>query len=130
MNAPQILAVMEQAGFPQAVAVTMTAIALRESSGDPAAFNADAATGDRSYGLLQINMRDPDVAALIKGKIPEVASDEQALFDPAINAKAGFLLWGGHNRNLDIAWYIARDGPYKAKYEAHLPEAQRAALGI
>ena len=40
----------------------MTAIALRESAGDPNAFNGDAATGDRSYGLWQINMRDAGIA--------------------------------------------------------------------
>jgi hypothetical protein len=125
----QIVQTMQQAGFPLTVAVTMTAIALRESGGDPAAFNGNAYTGDRSYGLLQINMRSPEVAALIRSKIPAVAKKEGALLDPLINARAGFLLYGGDVRNLNVAWYI--DKPiYQQRYEAHLPIAQAAALEV
>ena len=123
-----IYAVMVDVGFPPVVATTVTAIAMRESGGVPTAFNGDSATGDRSYGLLQINLRDPNVAELIKRALPQVAADEKALFDPHTNARAGFLLWGGDNRNLDIAWYISRPGLYQQRYRAHLGDAQDAAL--
>lgn len=128
MSPVQIYEAMRGAAFPSVVAVTMTAVALRESSGDPSVFNNNAATGDRSYGLLQINMLSPQVNALIKANIPEVAADEKALLDPAINAKAGFLLYGGHVNNLNIAWYINHGGAYQSRYESHLPAAQAAAL--
>lgn len=128
LPALQIFETMRQAGFPPVVAVTMTAIALRESAGNPDAFNDNAATGDRSYGLLQINMLSPQVNALLSAKIPAIAADEKALLDPAVNAQAAFLLYGGHRNNLNIAWYINHGGDYQARYEAHLPAAQAAAL--
>jgi hypothetical protein len=127
MTAAEIYALARNAGFPGIQAVTMTAIALRESAGDPNAFNGNAATGDRSYGLWQINLRDPNVASLMFSKvIPGL--DEKALLDPATNARAAYALWGGKNANLDLAWYITRPGPNRVKYESHLPAAQAAAL--
>lgn len=120
----QIFELMRRAGFSVLLAIVMTAIALRESSGKPGAFNGDAATGDRSYGLLQINERDHNVAALM---VKIGITDEKQLLDPAVNARAGFALWGGRNANLDEAWYITRPG-YKERYEAQLPLAIAAAL--
>lgn len=131
LTTDQIYAYMRAAGFPAEVAVTMTAIALRESDGEPAAYNGNSETGDRSYGLLQINLLDPNVSALIKSKIPEVAADEKALLDPETNAEAGYLLWGHANSNLNLAWYINRMGApnhYQERYEVQLPAAQGAAL--
>jgi len=128
MTALEIYETMRRAGFPPVVAVTMTAISLRESGGNPAAFNDNAATGDRSYGLLQINMKDANVAKLIKERVLSSAGDEKELLEPVTNARAGFLLWGGQNHNLDIAWYINRPGIYRDRYESHLPAAQNAAL--
>lgn len=130
LTGKEIYPIMVGAGFPHEIAVTMTAIALRESAGDPNAFNGNAATGDRSYGLLQINMKDPNVAAALVKAFPQLGTDEKALLDPNLNAKAAHLLWGGRNSNLALAWYINRVGPYKDRYEMHLPEAQAAALGI
>jgi hypothetical protein len=127
MTAAEIFQLARNAGFPGVVAVTMTAIALRESSGNPNAYNGNAETGDRSYGLWQINMRDVNVQKLIAEKVLTNNGRFELLFDPATNAKAAFLLWGGKNSNLDLAWYITR-GEYKTRYEAHLPEAQAAAI--
>lgn len=129
----QIFEVARKAGFPSVVAVTMTAIALRESAGNPAAFNNTPATGDRSYGLWQIDMMSAPVAALINGQVLK-GQPETALLDPATNALAAFRLWAENNRNLDLAWYIGRmnaDGTptdYKTRYESHLAAAQAAAL--
>jgi len=118
-----IFETMVHAGFPVKVAIAMTAIALRESDGDPAAFNGDTATGDRSYGLLQINCLELGARALTLFSI----TDEKQLLDPATNAHAGFVLWNHNNKNLDIAWYILRPA-YKERYELHLPAAVSAAL--
>lgn len=124
MTAAEIYALARAAGFPPVVAVTMTAIALRESSGDPTAFNGNAKTGDRSYGLWQINM----IGHLAPARMKLFGlTDEKQLFDPAINAHAAFLLWAGDNSNLNLAWYINRD-VYEQRYESHLPAAQAAAL--
>ena len=126
MTPKQIYAVMKEAGFPPAVATTMTAIALRESGGVPSAFNGNEATGDRSFGLLQINMKSPEVAALITKTLR--ITDEKQLLDPLLNARAGFVLYGGKRANLNVAWYIDRPGVYKDRYEKHLAAAQAAAL--
>lgn len=125
MTTAEIYALARAAGFPPVVAVTMTAIALRESGGNPDAFNGEAKTGDRSYGLWQINMYAGLAAARMKlfG-----ITDEKQLLDPATNARAAAVLWGGHNRNLSAAWYIDHPGPYQTRYESHLPAAQAAAL--
>lgn len=121
----QIYALARAAGFPPVVAVTMTAIALRESSGNPNAFNANAATGDRSYGLWQINMFQGLAAERLK--LFGLAHAEQ-LLDPATNAHAAFVLWGGNNKNLSTAWYIDKGGFYEARYNLNLPLAQAAAI--
>lgn len=123
MTAIQIFETMRRAGFPVSVATTMTAIALRESGGDPAAFNGNTATKDRSYGLLQIDMLTLGAPYLKAFGI----TDEKQLLDPDVNAHAGFVLWNRQNKNLDVAWYIDRP-VYRQRYEAHLPAAQAAAL--
>jgi hypothetical protein len=125
MTALEIYRVARAAGFPPVVAVTMTAIALRESSGDPAAFNGHTATGDRSYGLWQINM----LGRLSESRLKLFGiADEKELLDPAVNARAAFALWNGDNRNLSVCWYIDHPGVYQSRYESHLPAAQAAAL--
>lgn len=126
----QIFEVARRAGFTLLVAIIMTAIALRESSGKPAAFNGEVGTGDCSYGLWQINLRDKNVAALMV----KLGIKAEALFDPATNARAAFAMYGGVRSNLNLGWYIDRvnkDGSpsdYKARYAAHLPAAIEAAM--
>lgn len=130
MTPAEIYAVARAAGFPPVVAVTMTAIALRESSGNPDAFNGDELTGDKSYGLWQINMRDAGIAKLIVQKVltPPGGANYDQLFDPLTNGKAAFQLWAQNNKNLSVAWYIDHPGVYRDRYESHLPAAQAAAL--
>ena len=125
LTATQIYAIARQAGFPPVVAVTMTAIALRESGGNVSAMNDNAATGDRSYGLWQINMFGP--LAEPRMKLFGIA-EESDLLDPLTNARAARALWAGRNKNLDVAWYIEHGGDYQERYESHLPAAQAAAL--
>ena len=123
MTTRQIFETMRKAGFPPAIAVTMTAIALRESAGNPAAFNGNTETKDRSYGLLQIDMLTLGPSYMKAFGI----TDEKQLLDPDVNARAGFVLWNRNNKNLDVAWYI--DKPvYQQRYEVHLAAAQAAAL--
>jgi Lysozyme like domain len=147
MNLAQICAVARSAGFRDTVEVApgvsevacMAAIAWRESCGNPDAYNGDVTTGDRSYGLWQINMRDPNVARDVYEHIFDIPLDsteavpfapntEARLFDALTNAKAAWLLYGQRVANLDEAWYIARPGVDRDEYLSFLPLAQAAAL--
>lgn len=98
----QLAQLFHQAGFRSDNLVAMVAIAMRESGGSPSAFNGNRATGDLSYGLLQINM----LGRLGEARRSQLglASNEQ-LLDPAINARAAYIIssngtdlspWGGY----------------------------------
>lgn len=114
--------------FPGTIAETFTAIAMRESSGDPTAFNNNADTHDLSYGLVQINL----YGDLGNQRLPWFQRElglkrAEDLFDPIMNARAAHLIWGGSYKNLEIGWAIHLT-PWKERYEAHLIETHRAAL--
>lgn len=112
-------------------AIAMGAVALRESRGIPSVRNVNGKTGDRSYGLVQINMLNPEVAkylnaGILKGK-PEIL-----LLEPEVNAAAAWALTcstPAHLANMNLLWYVERtDGTYKADWESHLPVMILAAL--
>lgn len=110
------------AGFPPSVATQMTAIALRESSGNPSATNLS--TTEQSYGLWQINVQgNPGLMAALG------ITDPSQLLDPATNARAAYYLYGGNPNNLNVAWYIDRPG-YAEAYQQYLPLAEQAALDV
>jgi len=119
LNPRQLVDVIRGAGFPEDVVPTMTAIALAESGGNPRAHNPNAATGDNSYGLFQVNM--------LGGMGPErrrefgIASDKE-LFDPVINAKAAKRIYDSQGLN---AWSVHKNGAY----QRHLQAARGAAAG-
>ena len=60
------------------------AIGMKESSGNPRAFNGNARTGDKSYGLFQINMIGSMGPA--RRKQYGLKSNEE-LFDPEVNIR-------------------------------------------
>lgn len=128
MTAAEIYLLARGAGFAPEAAVKMTAIALRESGGNPAAFNDDAKTGDKSYGLWQINMFRSLAPERIR--LFSLAS-EQDLFTPEVNARAAYILSnGGSEAALRQHWYIDRwNSPYgyAEKYTANLAIALAAA---
>ncbi len=103
MTEHDIYPVMLAAGFDPLHAETFTALALRESGGDPNAHNGDASTGDDSYGLLQINWKVDSIRNLC---LRNGVTDPAMLKDPATNAKIAFLMFAGSDRNLSIGWYI------------------------
>lgn len=131
MTASDLYATFYKAGFKPVYAETMTAIALRESGGDPSAHNGDADTGDDSYGLVQINWLVPQVKALC---IAHGVTDPSQLLNADTNARIAYALYGGIDRNLNTAWYIDIPGcpqhprDYQTRYEAHLAAAHAAAL--
>lgn len=116
MTIQEIYQLALSAGFPPSTAVKMTAIALKESGGNPNAHND--LPPDNSYGLWQINMigsLGPSRRAWLG-----LAVNEQ-LFDPATNARAAFMLWNGSDANLDRHWGITT-GPYAGDYQRRLAE--------
>jgi hypothetical protein len=107
------------AGFPSDTAITMAAVAMRESGGCPTAHNPGSPIGaEDSYGLWQINIKANPLSMF-------GLTDPSQLYDPATNAQAAATLWGGNDANLDTAWYINRPG-YREAYMRYLPTVQAA----
>jgi hypothetical protein len=124
MTAEEIFGILRTAGATPLICVVLTAIALRESAGVPTAHNANAKTGDDSYGLFQINMIGQ--LGVLRLKRFGLSRADQ-LLDPTVSAQCALKIWNGDNANLNRAWYIDKPG-YKQRYEAHLPAAIAAAL--
>ncbi len=124
LTAAQIYSVAREAGFPAETATKMTAIAIKESGGNPAAYNG---TGpDNSYGLFQINM----IGNLGPARRQQFGlSDNSELFDPLTNAKAAYAIWNGDDANLGRAWAIDR-GVNQTRYLQFLPTAEEAAATV
>lgn len=122
LSPSQIYQTALNAGFPSDVATQMTAIALRESAGNPAATNLSPS--EQSYGLWQINIQgNPRLMAQLG------ITDPSQLLDPTTNARAAFLLYGGNPSNLNTAWYINQPG-YAQAYAQYLPVAEQAASDV
>lgn len=86
-----LIQVLRQAGFKGKALRTAYAIAMRESGGRPEAFNGNTGTGDRSWGLFQINTLGP-----LKSRVQQYGlQSEQDLLDPLNNARAAFQLSKG-----------------------------------
>lgn len=109
------------AGFPSDTAVKMAAIALKESGGNPAAYNGTPP--DDSYGLWQINM----YGNLGPARMAQFGlTSKSQLFDPATNAAAAFAIWGGNDNNLNVGWAINDGAVNQSRYQANLPVVMAA----
>lgn len=98
---------LRNAGFPENIIPTMTAVTMAESGGNPFAHNPNRQTGDNSYGLGQINMIDrlgPERRAQFG-----IASNED-LFDPATNFRAAKQIYDQQGIG---AWGAYTNGSYK-----------------
>jgi cell wall-associated NlpC family hydrolase len=102
-----------QGGFSPEQAVTFTAIALAESSGNP---SANAAGTEDSRGLWQINV-SPGVHTNTWGD----------LYDPLINARAAYEVSGGGTNIQPWSVTHARNAGTNRDYRTFLDEAQAAA---
>lgn len=92
LNGKQLVEVLKQAGFTGDGLKMAWAIAMRESGGKPSAFNGNAGTGDKSYGLFQINM----LGSLGPARLKELGlKSNEDLLDPLTNAKAAFKMSKG-----------------------------------
>lgn len=81
-------------GFEGKALRTAWAIAKRESSGRPLAYNGNRNTGDSSYGIFQINMLG-NLGVARKEKFN--LRSNVLLFDPVINAEITYYMTKGGN---------------------------------
>jgi hypothetical protein len=105
---------LAEAGFKGDGLRTAWAIAMRESGGNPQAFNGNASTGDKSYGLFQVNM----LGAMGPSRMRQYGlSSENQLFDPTTNARVAYQMSKG---GTDFgAWGIGPNAYQGAPAAAH-----------
>lgn len=122
----QLVNYLKQAGFKGEELRKAWAVAMRESGGRPGAYNGNAATGDKSYGLFQINMLGNMGQARAKKLGLKSYND---LLDPVTNAKAAYQMsrggWGawdidpsGYNYQHNRASWSKHYNAYKKYYDA------------
>lgn len=113
----QLVALAAGAQFPASEQDTAAAIALAESGGNANAHNA--VPPDNSFGLWQINMIGDLGPARRKAlQIP----DNTALFDPATNADAAYLIWKSAGGKF-TPWSTFNNGAYKRHLSGTAPTA-------
>ena len=116
---------IKAAGGTDEEARILAAISQPESRGNPRAYNPNAATGDLSYGLWQINMlgaMGPERRAKYGLK------SNKDLFDPATNARVALAMArarGGYKR-----WSTYKSGAYKKYLPAHGDHPNAAANSL
>lgn len=106
-----LYAILQQAGFRGEGLRMAYAIAMAESGGNAAAHNGNAATGDNSYGLFQINM----LGAMGPERRKQYGlSSNDSLFDALTNAKVAYRMSnGGTNWS---PWSTYKSGAYRQYY--------------
>lgn len=90
--ADALIARLQRAGFRGESLRKAWAIVMRESGGNPKAYNGDSGTGDKSYGLAQINMIDRLGPA--RRKQYGLRSNEE-LLNPDTNLRVMYQMSGG-----------------------------------
>lgn len=104
LTGTQLVSVLESVGFKGESLEIAWAVAMRESHGHPFDYNGNARTGDKSYGLFQINM----IGSMGLARKAWLGLQQyNDLFDPMTNALAAYKMtkggtdwgsWGlGHN---------------------------------
>lgn len=98
-----VASALYNAGFRGRALAIMTAIAERESSFNPGAFNNNPSTGDYSVGLWQINY----YGNLAQSRTQAYGTPQALLSNPQAQASAAYNLAGGNSLSgLSSAWYI------------------------
>lgn len=107
----ELISVLREAGFSGYGLKMAWAIVQKESTAHPFAHNDNAATGDNSYGLFQINMRGsmgPD-----RREKYDLSSNND-LFDPLTNAEVAFKMsrggeaWGAWTTHRNAAQIVSQ----------------------
>jgi hypothetical protein len=104
----QLISILRDAGFNGKALEVAYAVARAESGHRPKAYNGNAKSGDKSYGIFQINMLGSLGPA--RRKQHGLASNDD-LFQPEINAKVAYKMSsGGTNWK---PWSAYKNGAYK-----------------
>lgn len=114
LDAKTIAGVAVNAGFTGNDLVTAVAIALAESSGRTGAHNTNAATGDNSYGLWQINMIGSMGPA--RRRLFDISKNDE-LLQPNTNASAAYKLYKAKGSKFGD-WSTYNKGTYKSHVAA------------
>lgn len=119
MPANKLLDLLYQAGFRGQGLNIAYAVAMAESSGNARAHNPNAATGDNSYGLFQINMLGGMGPA--RRQAYGLSSNDD-LFDPLTNAKVAYKMSRGGTKWTDWSTYNHND------YQKYMGGSQTASV--
>ncbi|HOT28921.1 MAG TPA: LysM peptidoglycan-binding domain-containing protein [Candidatus Ozemobacteraceae bacterium] len=112
-----LLAWLERAGLSGENLRMAWAIGMAESGGNPRAFNGNASTGDRSYGLFQINM----LGNLGPARLRQYnLSSNEDLFDPETNIRV--MLQMSNNCTNWQPWSVYKRGSYRSFYNTFPPQ--------
>jgi hypothetical protein len=108
----ELIQVLESAGFSGNSLKQAWAIVMRESGGNSNAFNGNSNTGDKSYGLFQINM----IGKLGPDRLAKYGLESNdSLFNPQTNARVAYQMSsGGTNWG---AWDVGPDAYLNGKNE-------------
>lgn len=101
------------------------AVGMKESGGNPSAFNGNASTGDKSYGLFQINM----IGSLGPARLRQYGlSSADELFDPVVNCRVMMRLsnngtnWGPWGIGPNSYKRTQSSPGYERYYNAYPPQ--------
>lgn len=98
-----LVSLLKSVGFKGQALKSAWAVAMRETHGNPLAYNNNRRTGDNSYGLFQVNMID-DLG--VQRREHYGLKSNNALFDPVTNASIVYKMTnGGKNWS---SWGIGR----------------------
>jgi Lysozyme like domain len=123
-----LVKLLQAVGFKGKALPEAWAIAKKESQGRPLDYNGNWRTGDKSYGLFQINMIGQMGA--VRRAYLGLASNNQ-LLNPVTNAEVAYRLsdhgkdwsdWKGVNQPI-VKYYMARY-PFKSKAKPHKVKAK------
>lgn len=114
LSPAQLASVLRAGGFSVDQLPEMVAAGLAESGGDSSALNDNPATGDKSYGVMQVNMLG-DMGPERRRQFG-ISSNEE-LFNPLVNARAAHRIYQSQGPN---AWSVIRSGAHRQ----HLPAAR------
>lgn len=111
-----LLGWLQQAGLSGEKLRMAWSIAMGESGGNPRAYNGNSRTGDKSYGLFQINM----IGSMGPARRRQfgISSNEQ-LFDPMTNIRA--MLKVSSNGTNWNPWSVYKHGTYRRFYNQYPP---------
>jgi len=110
-----LLGWLQQAGLSGDNLRTAWAVGMAESGGNPRAFNGNSNTGDKSYGLFQINM----IGRLGPARLNQYGlKSNEDLFDPAVNVRV-MIRMSGNCTNWS-PWSAYKSGSYR-KFLSQFP---------